>query len=108
MTEILTIVTTVDDRAVAERIARAAIEKRLGACARVYSAASLYRWNGAVEAADEFVVEIKTTAGRRPALEALIGELHPYDLPEIVAHPIVGGSAAYLGWVSEACAAGSD
>ena len=104
MSEFLTIVTTVDDRAAADAIARAAVERRLGACARVFAATSHYRWKGEVESAEEFVVEIKTTAARRAGLEAMIAEIHPYELPEIVAHPIFGGSADYLAWLSEAVA----
>lgn len=98
--EYLTIVTTTDDRSVAERIARAAIERRVGACARILEAESVYRWEGAITSAREFVVEIKTTAARRAEVEATIRELHAYDLPEIVAHPIIGGSKAYLAWLS--------
>lgn len=99
MSDFFTVTTTTDDRTVAERIADAAIERRLGACARISTATSVYRWQGAIETAEEFVVEIKTTAARRTALEAAIAELHPYELPEIVAHPIVGGSQEYLAWL---------
>jgi periplasmic divalent cation tolerance protein len=108
MPEFFTVSTTVDDRAVAERIARAAVEQRLGACARISAATSLYRWKGTIETAEEFVVEIKTTSDRRAALEALVAEFHPYELPEIVAHPIGGGSEAYLAWLSAETGAGSD
>lgn len=108
MPEFFTVATTVDDRAAAELIARAAVEQRLGACARISSATSVYRWKGAIETAEEFVVEIKTTSERRGALEALVAELHPYELPEIVVHAIVGGSQAYLAWLSAETAAGSD
>ncbi|MFC3691289.1 divalent-cation tolerance protein CutA [Chenggangzhangella methanolivorans] len=107
MAEFCTVTTTTDDRAAAERIARAAVERRLGACARIYPATSLYRWKGAIETAEETVLEIKTTAARRDGLEALILELHPYELPEIVVHPIVDGSEAYLAWLSEETGAGS-
>ena len=108
MADFFTVTTTVDDRATAERMARAAIERRLGACARISPATSVYRWKGAIETAEEFVVEIKTTSERRAALEALIAELHPYELPEIVVHAIVGGSQAYLAWLSAETGAGSD
>ncbi len=95
------IATTVDDRAVAGRIARAAIERRVAACARIHAVDSVYRWRGEVESAAEFVVELKTTAARRDAAEALIRELHTYDLPEILVRAILGGSANYLGWVAD-------
>ena len=107
MTGFVIIQTTVDDRAAAEAIARAAIERRLGACARHYAARSVYRWDGAVTSADELVVEIKTTAAARLAVEAMIAEMHPYELPEIVVLPILGGSQAYLGWLSGEVSAAS-
>lgn len=101
------VATATDDRAVAERIARAAIERRIGACARIFAVESVYRWESEVRSAPEFVVEIKTTAARAAGVEAAIRELHAYDLPEIVVHPIVGGSRVYLDWVSDEVAAGS-
>lgn len=107
MSGFVIIQTTVDDREAADSMARAAIERRLGACARVYAAKSVYRWDGAVTTADELVVEIKTTAAAQPALEAMIAETHPYELPEIVALPILGGSEAYLDWLSGEVSAGS-
>lgn len=100
MSTFLTISTTTDDRAVAETIAKAAIERRLGACARIFAVESHYRWEGALCVGQEFCVEIKTTAAARERLEAMIAELHAYDLPEIVAHEIVGGSKAYLDWIA--------
>lgn len=101
------VATTTDDRDVAERIARAAIERRIGACARILAADSVYRWKGEIALAQEFVVEIKTSRERLAELEALILELHAYDLPEIVVHPIVGGSKAYLDWLSGEVGGGS-
>ncbi|WP_020180951.1 divalent-cation tolerance protein CutA [Methylopila sp. M107] len=100
MTEIVDISTTTDDRAVAERIARAAIDRRVAACARIHAVDSIFRWNGAVETAAEFVVELKTTETARGAAEALLRELHNYELPEILVRPIIGGSQAYLDWVA--------
>lgn len=106
MTGLVTVSTTTDDRSVAERVARAAIERRLAACARIHEATSVYRWEGAIRSDREFVVELKTTAAAAGAVEALIRELHGYELPEIVFHPITGGSADYLGWVSSEVGAG--
>lgn len=100
MTEFVTVATTTDDRAAAERIARAAVERRLGACARILPVHSVYRWKGEICDAAEFVVEIKTAASRRGPLETMIRELHPYELPEIIVHPILGGSEDYLAWLS--------
>lgn len=92
--------TTVDDRAVAEAIARAAVERRLAACARLHEAQSVYRWEGEIRSEPEIVVDLKTVAASQGPLEALIRELHPYELPEIVVCPILGGSRDYLAWVS--------
>jgi periplasmic divalent cation tolerance protein len=100
MTDFVVVATTTDDREAAERIARAVIERRLGGCARILAADSVYRWNGEIVSTAEFVVEVKTTATRRSDVEAAIQELHGYDLPEIVVHPILGGSAAYLDWLA--------
>lgn len=106
MTEFVIVTTTVDDGEAAEAIARAAVERRLAACAGIVARRSVYRWKGAVETAHEFEVELKTLASVAPALEAAICELHPYELPEVVVTPIVGGSAAYLAWVREGVDAG--
>lgn len=101
------VATTTDDRALAERIARAAIEKRLAACARIREADSVYRWEGEIRSEREFVLELKTTDAALGAVEALIKQLHSYELPEIVVHPISGGSKDYLAWVSAETGAGS-
>jgi periplasmic divalent cation tolerance protein len=98
---IVLFVTTTADRGVADRIARGAIERRLGACARIVPADSVYRWRGEICASAEFVVEIKTSRARLSALENMVLELHDYDLPEIVVVPVVAGSAAYLDWLSD-------
>lgn len=101
MTEFVIVTTTVDDSGAAEAIARTAVERRLAACAGIVARRSVYRWKGALETADELAVELKTLASVAPALEAAIRELHPYELPEVVVTPIVGGSEAYLAWVRE-------
>lgn len=104
MTEFVTVCTTTDDRAVADRIAAAAIERRLAACARISPVESVYRWEGEVRRAAEFVVEIKTAASAAAAVEAVILELHSYELPEVVVLPILGGSKEYLDWMRAAVA----
>lgn len=101
------VVTTTADRSAAERIARAAIEKRLAACARIHEADSVYRWEGEIRSEREFVLELKTTDAALGAVEALIKQLNSYDLPEIIVHPITGGSKDYLAWVSAETGAGS-
>jgi periplasmic divalent cation tolerance protein len=97
--------TTAPDRATADRIASAAVTERLAACAHVDGPLqSTYRWQGAVETASEWSCRLKTTVERLPALMARIRELHPYDVPEIVALDIAAGDPAYLRWIQESVA----
>ncbi|MFD8966535.1 divalent-cation tolerance protein CutA [Streptomyces sp. NPDC059568] len=100
--EYLTVLTTIDGAARAEEIARGAIEARLAACAQISaSVASVYRWKGAVETAEEWQILFKTTGSRYDALEAYLKDVHDYDTPEIIATPVVRGSAEYLTWITE-------
>jgi periplasmic divalent cation tolerance protein len=86
----------------AERIARALVEERLAACANVVpGVVSVYRWKGVVERENELMLVIKTTGERVEHLKARLLELHPYELPEVVVIPIVGGHQAYLDWLAE-------
>lgn len=102
MDEVLLVHTTCPDEAVAERITLALLEQRLAACVnRLPAVRSSYRWQGRIESAREFPLLIKTTRARYPALESAIRELHPYELPEIVALPVAAGLPAYLRWVVE-------
>ncbi len=64
---------------------------------------SIYRWKDGVERDEERLLVIKTTGARLEALRAAIVELHPYDVPEVVALDVVGGHAPYLDWVAESC-----
>jgi periplasmic divalent cation tolerance protein len=97
----LLVLTTLPDRASAERLAAALVEQKLAACASVHAECqSIYRWQGAVESASEVPLQLKTTAARYPALEAAIRAAHPYDVPEIIALPISHGLHAYLSWLT--------
>ena len=99
--------TNLPDRAAAERLADALIEKRVAACVNILAPCrSVYRWKGAVQHDEEHPVLIKTTAEQYPALEAAIRAMHPYELPEIVAVPIELGLPAYLDWVATETSAG--
>ncbi|WP_242624945.1 divalent-cation tolerance protein CutA [Krasilnikovia cinnamomea] len=94
--------TTIDSRAAAESLARSAVDARLAACAQVSGPIySTYWWEGAVENAEEWRVDFKTTAERYPALERDIREHHSYDVPEVVLLPILAGNPGYLSWISE-------
>lgn len=94
------VLTTCPDHASADALARALVEERLAACVtRLPGAHSTYRWQGQIEQADEVVLLIKTRGERLAALAERIRALHPYELPEVVALPVVGGLAPYLQWV---------
>jgi periplasmic divalent cation tolerance protein len=102
MTEFLQITTTVGTRQDAERIASELVDRRLAGCVQISGPVqSTYRWQGAVETAEEWRCVAKTSDVQFAAIERLLAELHPYDLPELVATPIVAGSDAYLKWLDE-------
>jgi periplasmic divalent cation tolerance protein len=102
MSEHLQVLTTTGSEQEAERIATALVERRLAACVQTAGpVTSRYRWQGQVEVEREWQCLAKTTAARYPEVEAAIRELHSYDEPEIVATPIVAGSAGYLAWLEE-------
>jgi periplasmic divalent cation tolerance protein len=86
----------------AEHIALALVESRLAACVQVVGPVqSVYRWQGAVERAEEWLCHAKTARSHYSAVEALIRKLHPYECPEIIATPIVAGGERYLDWLGE-------
>jgi periplasmic divalent cation tolerance protein len=98
----LLVLTNLPDRAAAERLADALVERRLAACVNILAPCrSVYRWNGAVQRDEEHPMLVKTTADRYAALEAAIRAGHPYELPEIIAVPVERGLPAYLQWVQE-------
>ena len=98
--EMLLVFSNLPDQASAAKLAAVLIEQRLAACVNVQApCSSVYRWQGKVETATEVPVIIKTTRERYPALEAAIRAHHPYELPEIIAVPLVAGLPAYLEWV---------
>jgi periplasmic divalent cation tolerance protein len=98
----LLVLSNLPDRAAALALADELVERRLAACVNVLAeCASVYRWQGRIETAAEVPVLIKTSAERYPALEQAIRELHPYELPEIVAVPIRGGLPGYLQWIAD-------
>lgn len=100
--ETLLVLTNLPDRDAALALARALVERRLAACVNVLGGCtSVYRWQGDIEEAAEVPVLLKTRATRYAEVEAAIRELHPYELPEVVAVPIVRGLPEYLDWVAE-------
>jgi periplasmic divalent cation tolerance protein len=86
----------------ARNIARYLVEQRLAACASIVpQVESIYRWQGKVESSGEWLLLIKTTAERFPAVRDAIRELHSYELPECVAISIEEGSRGYLEWIEQ-------
>lgn len=93
--------TTVGDEAAATTLADRLVDARLAACVQIVPRLrSVYRWDGRLRHDDESQLVIKTTAARYDAVAALLRDEHPYDLPEVVAVPVIGGSRAYLDWIA--------
>jgi periplasmic divalent cation tolerance protein len=91
---------TCPDQATAGSLAEGLVGTGLAACVNILPGLmSVYRWQDQVETADEVLMLIKTTAARVAELTAHIEQQHPYDVPEVIASPIVGGLEAYLDWV---------
>ena len=98
----LIVLCTVPDQSSAEQIAGALVDERLAACVNILpGVTSVYSWQGKRETDREVVLIIKTRQGVYQNLEQRIVALHPYELPEIVAVPLVEGLAGYLGWIDE-------
>jgi periplasmic divalent cation tolerance protein len=101
MSDYLQVFCTTDDRREGEEIAQMLVERELAACAQITGPiTSIYRWEDAVERAEEWLLLAKTSAGRYQALEDAIVAAHSYEVPEVVAVPIERGSEAYLRWLS--------
>lgn len=97
----LLIFTNLPDEASAQSLAAALVSERLAACVNILAPCrSTYRWQGAIEHAQEIPVLIKTTQSRYATLEAAIRARHPYELPEIVAVPVAHGLPDYLSWIA--------
>jgi len=95
------VVTTTDRAEEAEKLGRGIVEARLGACVQIIGPIrSIYRWEGAVHNDQEWQCWIKTSTDQLDALTEYLKKNHSYDVPEVVALPIVGGSTDYLSWVS--------
>jgi periplasmic divalent cation tolerance protein len=94
------ILSTADSQPEARKLAHALIEKKLAACVNIIpQIESIYRWQGKVESAQEWLLVVKTTARRAKAVERAIKELHSYDVPECIVVNIEGGSPEYLQWL---------
>lgn len=97
----LLVLTNLPDQASAQALATTLVTERLAACVNLLAPCrSIYRWQGAIESAEEVPMLIKTTSERYAALEAAIRARHPYELPEIIAVPVDQGLPEYLAWVA--------
>jgi len=86
----------------ARKIAHALVEERLAACVNVVSPVhSLYRWQGQVQTDQETLLIVKTTEARMEVLAQRVKQLHSYQVPEIIALPVVAGAGDYLRWIDE-------
>ncbi|SRR5581483_10713100 len=100
MTEARVVLTTTGNRDEAEKIATALVEAEIAACVNIVGPIrSIYRWEGKVENAEEFLLVVKTWGDAYDGVEEKILELHPYDLPECIALRVERGSEQYLEWL---------
>ena len=101
--EPLVALTTLETPSQAEALVRQLVDDRLVACGTVLpGATSIYRWEGAVETANETVVLLKTTGARWTDLVAAVERHHPYSVPELLALPVAAGLPTYLAWLASA------
>ena len=100
MSEQLVVLMTAGSREEADKIANALVTEMLAACVNVLpGVTSVYRWEGAVQRDQEWLLVAKSTREVLDDLVRRVQALHSYDLPEVIAIPVVGGSEAYLRWV---------
>ena len=102
---IVVVLVTGPDRETLVEIGRRVVENRLAACANVLDGvSSVYRWKGRVEEAGEALAILKTTPARTGPLEDSVRALHPYEEPEFIVLPVLGGSDSYIEWVARSVA----
>lgn len=96
------VLVTAPSQDVAERITATIVEERLAACGNIVGGVtSIYRWQDEVQRAAEVLIVFKTVRSTVHRLAARVKELHPYELPEVIALPVTAGSIEYLTWVAE-------
>lgn len=102
MTGVRLLISSCPDRDSATRIAEALVGEGLAACVNIVPGlTSIYRWQGALERAEEVGLLIKTTIAREAEVCVRLKALHPYELPELIAVDVCSGLPAYLAWVAE-------
>ena len=101
MTDALLVLTTLPSADKAAEVAKALVEERLAACANLLPAVrSIYRWQGKLQDENEVLVLLKTRAEHLERLKLRILELHPYEVPEVLAVPVEAGYQPYLDWLA--------
>jgi periplasmic divalent cation tolerance protein len=86
----------------AGKIATQLVERKLAACVQIVEPiTSVYRWQGKIESEQEILLLIKSTQDLIPDIAELLDEIHPYEVPELIATPIIGGSTSYLSWLED-------
>ena len=101
MTGHIVVLSTCSSEEEAERLARLLVERRLAACVSVVPGVkSYYRWKGAVESAGEWLLLVKSSRDLFPALSVVLEQEHSYELPEVLALPVVEGAPNYLNWLA--------
>ena len=107
--DVRVVMVTTPDVATARSIARTLVDERHAACGNIVpGVTSIFRWQGAVQEEAETLLLLKTSAERLGALSARVTELHPYDVPEVLALPVAYGNQPYLDWLAACLAAGGD
>ena len=100
MTDKIVVLSTCGSEEDAERLARALVEQHLAACVNIVPGMkSYYRWKGNLESSAEWLMLIKSSRERWDALRAALEKAHSYEVPEVIALPIVDGSPNYLNWI---------
>ncbi|MDQ7838062.1 MAG: divalent-cation tolerance protein CutA [Thermodesulfobacteriota bacterium] len=100
MTDYIQVITTTEKKDDAQKVARVVVEKRLAGCVQIIGPIiSTYHWKGVIETAEEWMCVIKSRKDLYPELERSIREVHPYEVPEILAVPVAEGSKDYLEWL---------
>jgi periplasmic divalent cation tolerance protein len=100
MTDKIVVLSACDSEEQARRVAHALVEQRLAACVNIVPGArSIYRWKGQVKDASEWFLIIKSRRDLMDQLRAAIGRVHSYEVPELLAVPVVDGSEEYLAWL---------
>jgi periplasmic divalent cation tolerance protein len=102
MTDKILVLTTASSQDEARKIGRLLVERLLAACVNIVpQVGSIYRWEGEVEEAEEWLLIVKTTRGAFERLRDAIKELHSYDVPECICVAIEDGSVEYLSWIGQ-------